>query len=198
MYILCLYVNAILLIVLTQIPAKPIKSIKPYGNMRCQRTTKIWQSPPATYLLWLYVSVRHPCRRNCQSWSLEERTGDFPPGVFLGTVFFVLKFQEGKFLKPKNKDNKGDYIGGGYKFDSSKATPFWVLILKRNWKRISKKCIFLLNPAKTSWFFFLYGKGCHFHWLYKPPQLFNSKSHTFQGLVSPLFQASRLQTVEVW
>lgn len=95
-----------------------------------------------SHLSFMAICV-HPspifCRRNSRSWNLEERTGDFPPDFFFrpGFVFEVWYFWcwmvTSVFFIPKEK---GDYVGGGYKFDSSKATPLSMLILNRNWKKL--------------------------------------------------------------
>ena len=118
--------------------------------------TEIWQASPATYLLWLICVHPSPifCRRNSRSWNLEERTGDSPPDLFpawfcfWGVVFFVLNGHFWFFLfYPKMK---GTILGGGYKFDSSKATSLSILILNRNWKNSKQNVICLVNPATTS------------------------------------------------
>lgn len=103
-----------------------------------------------SHLSFMAICV-HPspifCRRNSRSWNLEERTGDCPLDFFSSLVFFLGCMCWMVILYPKIK---GDYFGGGYKFDSSKATPLSMLILNRNWRNSKQNVICLLNPATTS------------------------------------------------
>ena len=57
----------------------------------------------------------------------------FRPGFVFEVWYFLCWMVTSVFFIPKEK---GDYVGGGYKFDSSKATPLSMLILNRNWKKL--------------------------------------------------------------